>query len=96
MNRTEDIPDNVADPIMYVDVNSSFKKNYTHKEIEKLYYHTDHHWNYIGAHKGYEIIVEQLREDLKDFLPPLKENALLKSCVTHSNGLTADVIRYND
>lgn len=81
----EDIPDNVADQINYVDVNSSFKKNYTPKEIEKLYYQTDHHWNYIGAHKGYQIIVDQLREDFKDIPPPLNENELLKSCATHEN-----------
>jgi len=38
----------------------------------KLHYATDHHWNYIGAYKGYEEIINMICEDFPDVAKPYK------------------------
>lgn len=78
-----DVPGNIDNQIKYMDLNSILDNQYSDSEIENFYYKTDHHWNYIGAHKGYQILVDELRKDFKEIPPPLDENELLKSCATH-------------
>lgn len=40
-------------------------------EYKKLYYKSDHHWNYKGSMQGYEDIYNMISEDYNN-LPPLK------------------------
>jgi hypothetical protein len=37
-----------------------FTKDYSKKEIEKMYFKTDHHWNIEGAFAGYQYIINSI------------------------------------
>jgi hypothetical protein len=46
--------------------------NYSYENYSKLFYKTDHHWNYIGSYQGYKEIHDLLDLD-DDYLEPSEE-----------------------
>ena len=46
--------------------------NYSYENYSKLFYKTDHHWNYIGSYQGYKEIHDLLELD-DDYLEPSEE-----------------------
>jgi hypothetical protein len=44
-----------------------FTKDYSKKEIEKMYFKTDHHWNIEGAFAGYQYIINRMGETSSQF-----------------------------
>lgn len=49
--------------ITKVDLDQLFKENYSIDQLKEFYYLSDHHWNSLGALKGYEIILSLLQEN---------------------------------
>ena len=44
--------------ISFIDIDRYFIENFSEKERETFYFKTDHHWNGIGAFKGFEFIIK--------------------------------------
>lgn len=49
--------------IKVIDAGKYFVDNFSHDELEKFYFKTDHHWNSIGAYKAFKYIVEDLNNN---------------------------------
>lgn len=43
-----------------INIDETFKKNFTEKELESFYFKTDHHWNALGAFEGFKYIIKSL------------------------------------
>ncbi|WP_347550611.1 DHHW family protein [Pseudalkalibacillus hwajinpoensis] len=59
--------------IPLVDVGKEFKEEYTNDELKDFYFKTDHHWNIIGAYKGYKKVTELLAAK-SDYYTEANEN----------------------
>jgi hypothetical protein len=44
-----------------------FKENFSPNELEKMYFHTDHHWNINGAFNGYQMTIDFLNDASEKF-----------------------------
>lgn len=61
----------ISSKIHYINLNELFQSKYSTKQLEDMYFKTDHHWNIKGAHTAYQYIISQLEEDLKDLKQPI-------------------------
>ncbi|RDY27266.1 hypothetical protein CHL78_009765 [Romboutsia weinsteinii] len=55
----------------YIDMDEFFLDNFNEKELEKLYFKTDHHWNGVGAYEGFKMMASNMdlgvsKESLKN------------------------------
>lgn len=58
-----------------INVSKELNENFSKKEISKMYFKTDHHWNMRGAFFGYQTLIQVIGEDFpihKDLMK--KEN----------------------
>lgn len=62
------------------DVGKEWQRKYTTNEITKFFYKTDHHWNGLGAYKGYTNIVGTLRDYNHSVQEPLTTSHLNNVC----------------
>ncbi len=46
--------------INVLDLSNKFEEEFNEKELENLYFKTDHHWNSFGAFEGFKFIVDEL------------------------------------
>ncbi|MDK2562910.1 hypothetical protein QOZ84_05065 [Romboutsia sedimentorum] len=68
VDNTENIDTNInnfkstleSDLINYIDMDEYFLDNFDKKELEKLYFKTDHHWKGIGAFEGFKMIASKM------------------------------------
>jgi hypothetical protein len=46
--------------VRVINVGKAFNQAFTGKELERLYFKTDHHWNALGAFEGFKVIMQQM------------------------------------
>lgn len=46
--------------ISYIDIDEYFLNSFDRKELESLYFKTDHHWNGIGAFEGFKMMASSM------------------------------------
>ncbi|MBM7585760.1 hypothetical protein JOC86_002302 [Bacillus pakistanensis] len=46
--------------INLIDISGKWNEKFSDEEIKEFYMKTDHHWNMLGAFKGYQLIMENL------------------------------------
>ena len=51
---------NLPPAIQSINLYDEFTKHFSKRELEKMYYKTDHHWNIEGAFAGYQYIINSI------------------------------------
>ncbi|SHH37573.1 alginate O-acetyltransferase AlgX-related protein [Sporanaerobacter acetigenes] len=50
--------------ITFLDIDGAMSNKFSGKELEKLYFKTDHHWNGTGAFEGFKLMAEKMELDI--------------------------------
>ena len=64
--------------VNYIEMDDYMMNKFSKKELESMYFKTDHHWNGKGAFEGFKIIIEEMdldisSENLKNIFSKYKE-----------------------
>lgn len=78
--------DNLPANIHGINLYEQFKKSYSLKQLESMYFKTDHHWNIEGAFNGYQKIIQALSENSAQFKgEPVQKNEVKLVCNKNSS-----------
>ncbi|MEG1141702.1 MAG: hypothetical protein RSE41_04540, partial [Clostridia bacterium] len=60
-NNKNELKANIEpDLIRFIDLDEYFLEKFNEKQLEKMYFKTDHHWNGIGAFEGFKVIAKRM------------------------------------
>lgn len=81
----EEVLSGLDQNLSIIDNATYFKETFSEEELKKMFFKTDHHWNYLGAFEAYTNLINELHENHPEIPEALTSDELKELCAPQEN-----------